>query len=73
MNSTSLRKFVYTAVVLLSLGFLGVTVSAVYGHDYAEHRFAVDIIFYLGLILGAIGFLCLSFPVYYRFNQRNRY
>lgn len=71
--SASLQKFVYAAVILLGAGFVGVTISAIYGNQQAENRFTVDLIFYIGLILGAIGFLCLAFIMYYRFNKRNQY
>lgn len=73
LTASSLQKFIYAAVALLGLGFVGVTASAIYGHQAAENRFTVDLIFYAGLIFGVLGFLGLSLILYYRFEQRNRY
>jgi hypothetical protein len=67
------QKLLYAAVALLAIGFLGIVTGAVYGRWETEDRFFVSLIFYIGLVLGAIGFLGLAFVVYSRFDQRNRF
>lgn len=67
------QKFLYAAVALLAIGFLGIIAGAVYGRWETENRFIVSLIFYIGLVLGAVGFLGLAFVVYNRFDQRNRF
>lgn len=60
----------YAGFVLLGLSFLGILGSAVYGYGQAEYNFFANLLFYVGLVSGAIGFICICVILYYKFRQR---
>lgn len=69
----SSASLIYAGIGLLVLGLISLFGGSIYGRAEQEQRFIVDLFFYIGVVLGAIGFICLVIAIYSRFKQRENF
>ena len=61
----------YGGIGLLVLSLIGIFLSSYLGHTEAEQRSIANSLFYIGFVLGVIGFICLIIALYSKFKQRD--